>query len=97
MDMEKLTEIDESVLQEVSGGRSIVDSPDYNRYKGSHGRGEDWDEPGVGHLYVINSGDSLSSIGKKFGLHWRMILLANRQIRNPNLIFVGSVIKIPLK
>lgn len=92
---EKLTELEDNLLQEVSGGRSMPDGMELKKYKGSHQNGDDWMEPGVGHLYVINSGDTLSEIGKKFGVHWRVILLCNRQIRNANMIFVGDVIKIP--
>lgn len=92
---DNISELDENVLQEVTGGRSILDAPDYSKYKEAHGLGEDWEEPGVGHLYRINHGDSLAKIGQAFGVHWRLILLGNRQIRNPNLIYVGDVIKIP--
>lgn len=95
MHVDKNMELDESVLQEVSGGRSMPAAPDYSKYKEAHGLGEDWMEPGVGHLYRINSGDSLASIGVKFGTHWRTLLQINRQIRNANLIYVGDVIKLP--
>ncbi|MCA9979538.1 MAG: LysM peptidoglycan-binding domain-containing protein [Anaerolineales bacterium] len=44
--------------------------------------------------YVVQAGDTLFSIGRRFGVDHRLIAEANG-IVNPNLIFVGQVLKIP--
>lgn len=51
--------------------------------------------PGTTTDYVIQKGDTLSSIAKKFGVTVQAILAVNPQITNPNIIFVGRTIKIP--
>lgn len=46
--------------------------------------------------YKVKPRDNLSKISKKFGLRsWKEIMRANPDIKNPNKIFVGQVIKIP--
>lgn len=50
--------------------------------------------PGQTIDYVIQKGDTLSSIAQKFGITVHDILAANPQITNPNIIFVGRTIKI---
>ncbi len=50
--------------------------------------------PGQTIDYVIQKGDTLSSIAQKFGITVQDILAANPQITNPNIIFVGRTIKI---
>ncbi|SHM91900.1 LysM peptidoglycan-binding domain-containing protein [Flavobacterium chilense] len=46
--------------------------------------------------YTIQSGDSLSKIGKAHGVSWESIFEANRDIiKNPDLIQPGWKIKIP--
>ncbi len=46
--------------------------------------------------YKIISGDTLSKISRKFGLSsWKEIMKENPNIKNPNKIFPGQVIKIP--
>lgn len=48
--------------------------------------------------YEVESGDSLSKIGQKYGVSWQDIYEANRdQIKNPDLIQAGWVLKIPHK
>jgi nucleoid-associated protein YgaU len=48
--------------------------------------------------YEVVSGDSLSKIGKKFGIAWKDIYEANRNIiSNPDLIQPGWKLKIPRK
>ena len=51
--------------------------------------------------YVIKQGDTLSALAKKFlgnANDYPKIFEANREvIRDPNLIFVGQKIRIPLK
>lgn len=44
--------------------------------------------------YTIVKGDTLSSIGKKFGVDYKTIASYNN-ISNPNVIYIGQVIKIP--
>lgn len=48
--------------------------------------------------YEVVSGDSLSKIGKKFGIAWKEIYEANKGlIKNPDLIQPGWKLKIPQK
>ena len=44
--------------------------------------------------YVVQPGDTLSGIGAKLGVDWRAIAQANG-ISNPDLIYVGQVLRIP--
>ena len=44
--------------------------------------------------YTVVRGDTLSAIGKKFGVNWRDIAAANN-IANPDLIYPGQVFVIP--
>ena len=52
---------------------------------------------GTGLDYTIKKGDTLSAIAKKYGISLQELLKANPQIKNPNLIKVGEVIRIPGK
>lgn len=45
--------------------------------------------------YVIQKGDTLTTIARKFNTTVQAILDANPQITNPNIIFAGRTIKIP--
>ena len=46
--------------------------------------------------YEVVKGDTLSAIGKKFGVNWKDIYEANKdQIKNPDLIQIGWKLKIP--
>lgn len=46
--------------------------------------------------YIVKSGDSLSKIGKAYGVSWEAIFEANRDIvKNPDLIQAGWKLKIP--
>jgi nucleoid-associated protein YgaU len=48
--------------------------------------------------YEVVKGDSLSKIGQKFGIAWKEIFEANRNIiSNPDLIQPGWKLKIPQK
>jgi nucleoid-associated protein YgaU len=48
--------------------------------------------------YEVVKGDSLSKIGQKFGIAWKDIYEANRNIiKNPDLIQPGWKLKIPQK
>lgn len=51
--------------------------------------------PGGGTTYVVQPGDNLYQIGLKFGVSWVQIAEANG-IVNPNQIYVGQVLKIPV-
>ena len=48
--------------------------------------------------YEVVKGDSLSKIGKRFGVSWKEIYEANKQlIKDPDLIQPGWKLKIPSK
>ncbi|MCI0398300.1 MAG: LysM peptidoglycan-binding domain-containing protein [Chloroflexi bacterium] len=51
-------------------------------------------DPGTGTNYTVRRGDTLFHIGQMFGISWVQIAEANGLI-NPNLIYVGQVLKIP--
>ena len=49
------------------------------------------------HTYTVESGDSLSKIGSKYGIPWKAIFDANRDIiKDPDLIHPGQELKIPV-
>jgi nucleoid-associated protein YgaU len=51
-----------------------------------------------GTTYEVQKGDTLSGIGKRFGVPWKEIYEANRdQIKDPDMIHVGWKLKIPNK
>ncbi|MFD2941985.1 LysM peptidoglycan-binding domain-containing protein [Flavobacterium notoginsengisoli] len=51
---------------------------------------------GASKEYIVKSGDSLSKIGKEFGVSWQTIFEANKDvISNPDLIQPGWKLKIP--
>ena len=51
-----------------------------------------------GQEYEVVRGDNLSKIGKRFGLSWKEIYEANKQlIKDPDLIQPGWKLKIPNK
>ena len=48
--------------------------------------------------HTVAKGDTLSAIGKKFGVAWRDIYEANRdQLDDPDKIFPGQTLRIPRK
>lgn len=47
--------------------------------------------------YTVKTGDTMSGIAAKFGISLSELLKANPQIKNPDLIYTGQVIKIPKK
>jgi LysM repeat protein len=48
-------------------------------------------------LYRIKTGDSLAKIANRFGITLQDILDANPDISNPNNIFVGQIIVVPVQ
>ena len=49
-----------------------------------------------GQLYTVVAGDSLFLIAKGFGISLQELIAANPQIENPNLIFPGQLICVPV-
>ena len=49
-----------------------------------------------GNTYVVQAGDTLGHIAKRYGLSWKELAEYNN-IRNPHKIYVGQKIKIPKK
>ncbi len=45
--------------------------------------------------YVVQPGDTLFSLARRFGTTVAAIMQANPQITDPNIIFVGQIITIP--
>lgn len=46
--------------------------------------------------YVVQAGDTMSGIAQKFGVSLKALEAANPQVTNPNLIFPGQVLTIPV-
>jgi nucleoid-associated protein YgaU len=54
------------------------------------------DAGGGANTYTVVSGDSLSKIGSKYGIQWKAIWDANRDIlSDPDKIYPGQELKIP--
>ncbi len=54
------------------------------------------DAGGGANTYTVVSGDSLSKIGGKYGIAWKAIWDANRDIlKDPDKIYPGQELKIP--
>jgi spore coat assembly protein SafA len=51
--------------------------------------------PKPGKRYIVQKGDTLFLIAKRFGVALNDLIAANPQIKNPNLIFPGDVVFIP--
>lgn len=50
--------------------------------------------------YTVKKGDTLHSIAHKYygkGFFWRLIVRFNKDIKDPNLIYVGQRIYIPFR
>lgn len=54
-------------------------------------------EPGNPMLYTVVPGDTLSGIAQKFGISLSDLILANPQLKNPDLIYAGNILRIPVK
>jgi len=51
---------------------------------------------GGANTYTVESGDNLSKIGAKYGITWKAIYDANRDIiKDPDMIHPGQELKIP--
>ncbi|MFN6963659.1 MAG: LysM peptidoglycan-binding domain-containing protein [Pyrinomonadaceae bacterium] len=49
------------------------------------------------HTYTVEPGDNLTRIGSKYGLPWKAIYDANRDIlKDPDKIYPGQELKIPI-
>ncbi|MEW6662114.1 MAG: SafA/ExsA family spore coat assembly protein [Bacillota bacterium] len=46
--------------------------------------------------YVVQPGDTMWSIAQKYGIDLNQLIMANPQITNPNLIYPGQIIIVPL-
>jgi len=46
--------------------------------------------------YVIQPGDTIRTVARKFGISEKAIIKANRSIKDPNVLLVGDVISIPV-
>ncbi len=54
------------------------------------------DAGGGANTYTVESGDSLSKIGSQYGIPWKAIWDANRDIlKDPDKIYPGQELKIP--
>jgi peptidoglycan endopeptidase LytE len=51
--------------------------------------------PPASGTYVVQSGDTLAKIARRFGVSLRSLIAANPQIANPSVIYVGQVINLP--
>jgi nucleoid-associated protein YgaU len=49
------------------------------------------------HTYTVEGGDNLTKIGNKYGISWKAIWDANRDIlKDPDKIYPGQELKIPV-
>jgi spore coat assembly protein SafA len=51
--------------------------------------------PPASGTYVVQSGDTLGKIARRFGVSLKSLIAANPQISNPSLIYAGQVISLP--
>lgn len=69
-----------------------------------HDRDHDWDHdwhhgghrPPFGREYVVQPGDTMFLIAQRNGIPLELLIRANPQIRNPDLIYPGDIIRIPV-
>ncbi|MET8684857.1 LysM peptidoglycan-binding domain-containing protein [Streptomyces sp. NPDC004732] len=47
--------------------------------------------------YKVKKGDSLTKIAARHGVSYKALIAANKQIRNPNMIYVNQTVNIPAK
>ena len=53
--------------------------------------------PDLGITYIVQPGDTLFNIARQFGVPLADLIAANPQIADPNLIFPGQIIIIPVE
>lgn len=51
--------------------------------------------PPSGGTYIVQPGDTMSAIARRFGVSLQALIAANPQITNPNVIFPGQTLNIP--
>ena len=86
-EMNKNVELNEVELKEVSGGKHYGTVEGRVTYKGQ-----------VCHKYRIGSGDTLSWIAQDFGFGSNYMYLATfNGISNPDKIYAGQIIYIPVR
>lgn len=83
-----------------SGGGGGAGRPDFSNVTGGSDTVADTGGGGGGQrTYVVEKGDNLSAISKRFygsSKHWKTIFEANRgTIENPDLIYPGQSINLP--
>lgn len=72
----------------------VIDARSYNN---SGNTGDQTDTPATGYeTYTVKSGDTLSAIGKKLNIDWKVIAELNG-IKSPYTIYAGQVLKISAK
>jgi LysM repeat protein len=59
--------------------------------------GEAASEQSCGFYHHVQRGQTLSSIGRQYGVSVQALLRANPQVKNPDVIYAGSSIYIPCK
>lgn len=47
-------------------------------------------------IYTVKEGDNLTTIGTKHNVKWQRLFFKNKQIKNPDIIYAGQKITIPL-
>ena len=77
-----MNEMYRDLIAEINGGSKPQPQP------------EPKPQPVQDTTYIVKSGDTLSGIAAKYGTTYQ-VLAAYNNISNPNLIYVGQVIKIP--
>ena len=82
----------------VQSGSSTTAAPDFSNVQSGSSTAA---APAAGQTYTVVGGDTLSKIAKKFygnANAWNTIFQANKdQIKNPDMIHPGQVLKIPAK
>jgi nucleoid-associated protein YgaU len=86
-------------VPDTSGGGGGTGRPDFSNVQGGSDTVADTVGGGGQQSYVVEKGDNLSSISKRFygkSKFWKQIFDANRDtIENPDLIYPGQTIVLP--